>query len=89
MPHVLVVTAFELRHPIALLILMETNDEPLRRHFYPHPFDSTRASVLELIECSAASFPFHSSSMADSERPPIIESGLEPFRHSLLSASDP
>ena len=85
----LVVTTFELCHPIALLVLMETNDEPLRGHFYPHPFDSTRASVLELIECSAASFPFHSSSIADSERPPIIESGVEPFRHSLLSASDP
>jgi hypothetical protein len=86
---VLVVTAFELRHPIALLVLMETDDEPLRDHVYPHPFDSTRASVLELIDCSAASFPFHSASMADSERPPIIESGLEPFRHSFRSASDP
>ncbi|MFL5471337.1 MAG: hypothetical protein ACJ8AM_03170 [Gemmatimonadales bacterium] len=32
MPHVLVVTALELRHPVTLLVLMETDDEPLCGH---------------------------------------------------------
>src|SRR3954454_15395283 len=31
-PHVLIVTALELRHPVTLLVLMETDDEPLRCH---------------------------------------------------------
>jgi len=31
-PHVLIVTTLELRHPVTLLVLMKTDDAPLRGH---------------------------------------------------------
>jgi hypothetical protein len=79
---VLVVTAVELRHPITLLVLMETHDEPLRGHSSTSlRFDPVQRAWLTRF--SAASCLFHSSSMADSVPLPIIGSGLEPFRHPL------
>ena len=61
----LIVTTLELRHPVTLLVLMETDDAPLPA-IHPHPLDSIRANVARLSRCVAESCPFMASAAAAS-----------------------